>query len=95
MNEEEKKATEELKKDLLIHECWEANNLDKIFKISHLHSLRVVLNLIEKQEKVIDEMAKVLAIPPNYPVMFKKNDEEKLKEDVKQYFYRKVDNNEN
>ena len=29
MSEEEKRAIEELKKDLLIHECWEANNLDK------------------------------------------------------------------
>lgn len=62
MSEEEKKAIEGLKKDLLIHECWEANNLDKIFKISHLHSLGVVLNLVEKQQEQLQEKDKIIEL---------------------------------
>lgn len=44
-------------------------------------NLEIILNLIQKQEKVIDEMAKAW-----------KQDDIRSIEEIKQYFYRKVEN---
>ena len=54
MSEEEKKAIEILNKNILVDECWKNHDIDQIFKETHIWALKIVLNLIEKQQKEIE-----------------------------------------
>ena len=86
MSEEEKKAIENLKL-FLDKDKTEDNYLTG-------EDLSTILNLVQKQEKVIDEMAQELI---NAPLRVFGDNAFKFrnKEDTKQYFYEKVDDNKN
>jgi hypothetical protein len=106
MSEEEKKAIEMLDKFITEHKLYNIKQSDGLED-----NIKKVLNLIEKQEKVIDEMAKWIekngyytygyANPTcdivqdsclnNHCLDRKSRDCQNC---MKQYFYRKVENNE-
>lgn len=82
MTDEEKEAIEYMKK-CLDRKYWYENSSEVKDKKYH----KIIVNLIEKQKKVIDTMAKELKHISYY-------DFDMSQEEVKQYFYRKVKNNE-
>ena len=101
MTEEEKKAIEKLKEtSKQCHnskECWENEDCcDCYVEIEDILAIDTVVNLIEKQEKVIDEMAKNIENEIGISSKFAFVDllEFENVEEIKQYFYRKVENNE-
>ena len=106
-SEEHKTAKEKDKEKKAIEsliEIREFANLSsyKDVRINQLNAIDIILNLIQKQSKVIDEMAGYLAIIRDCPNEDKganldcenrcNNTDEIYEECWKQYFYRKVEN---
>ena len=102
MTDEEKKAIERLTnyKEKIKDELY------PIIDFEEEKAIGIVLNLIEKQEKVIDEMAKFLLFDIDNDIFDEyfcsRIEDEKCKqipdghceECIKQYFYRKVEKND-
>ena len=98
MNKEERKAVDYFIDDIkyLKKDLKKPSFIGKYITIldKECVMLETLLNLIQKQEKVIDEMAQELI---NAPLRIYGGDAFKFrnKEDTKQYFYRKVKEDEN
>ena len=96
MNEDEKKAIEKLKERVKIDRQLRGkveSDFDK-FCEDECISIETVLNLIDKQNKVIDKESEQLA----GLTIWNNNKEEPLilgnKEEVKKYYFRKVEKDE-
>ena len=85
MNDKEKEELKNIEK-------W-IRSMGLLKEANFLHKL---LNLVEKQEKVIDEMAERIEwlLKSNAILLDIEHGENFTQKDIKQYFYRKVENNE-
>ena len=88
MNKEEKEAIDRIQKRIKDNEDYSTN---QVWLTEDVRCARVILNLIQKQEKIIDKMAEQLA----GLAIWNDNIEEALilgdKEEVKEYFKKVVD----
>lgn len=88
MNEREEKAFERIKSDLSNKEITSIT-----YGIPAIEDLLILLNLIvklkhdnEKQAKIIDTMAKIMAVPKDVEHLFTVKEIKERTEDVKKYF---------
>jgi hypothetical protein len=87
MTDEENKAIDMLYNFITEHKLFNIKQADNLED-----NIEKLLNLIEKQEKVIDYM--VDRIEWLIIMLDFEHKDNFTKEDIKQYFYRKVENNE-
>lgn len=84
MNKEEKEAIERFKSKIKRADV-DIIKFSDVYTTLDIHNLRVLLNLIQKQDKIIDKMAEQLAgLPLEYFILGDK-------EEVKEYFKKVVD----
>lgn len=87
MNKEEKEAIEHLTKKMEYHKDKPLDTY--VWLTLDEHYVRVILNLIQKQDKIIDKMAEQLA-----GLVIWKDEEDVIlgdKEEVKEYFKKEVE----
>lgn len=100
MTEEEKKAIEFFNADVeyLEEGLKNPNYIGRFITIQdkEVEYLKIVLNLIEKQEKVMDYMVDRIEwlMKSNGIMLDFEHKDNFTKEDIKEYFYRKVEENE-
>lgn len=110
MNEKEKKAIEKLKQTTQqchnSKECWENESCpDCYVEVEDILAIDTILNLIDKQNKVIDEMARMINSydidedlcrqTGTNPTCNDFEDPEMCINCIKQYFIRKVEEDDN
>lgn len=88
MSEKEKEAILELKHFINMTAYWKQEE----YTNSEIDSyIKMVLNLIKKQEKIIDEMADNIFNIIDYGTFIEDIEDLENETKVKQYFYRKVE----
>lgn len=108
MNGEEKELIKEFKEELN-EDLKDIENVNDTFLMVTMHNIEIIVNLIEKQEKVIDEMSEVIHLESDYGCSLtycpaelengilnfdKCNYHKDCLKCVKEYFYKEVENNE-
>jgi ketol-acid reductoisomerase len=93
MNKKEKKAIETLKNIVIQEYDWWINKGD--YAESNVKeandAIKTILKLIKKQEKIIDEMADNIFNIIDYGTFIDDIEDLENETEVKQYFYRKVE----
>ena len=87
MTEEEKEAIRKCKKAIKLDKLIRANDDKALFR----NTLQLLLNLIKKQEKIIDEMADNIFNIIDYGTFIDDIEDLENETKVKQYFYRKAE----